>query len=429
MIIPVVLFFCFIITFFTSAIFSGAEIAIGSISRDSVEKLIENKVRGASLIYVIIKNRRRFHLLLLAGRIISIVGGAFFLFTTFLYYYGILGIADTFSWGAVFVLSVSAFIFAESVLAKVISMGEYEDTVSRFAYFLVIFHKMLFPLTFLLERILTIFIKKSKEMAAKEEALIELVKSESEDGVIEREEKDMIQSVLDFSDTTVREVMVPRIDIVAVEKGISVDELIALFEKEGHSRIPVYDKSIDNIMGVIYAKDILPIIAEKGKDNFLVTGTMRKAFYVHETKKISLLLKEFKKAKVHIAVVVDEYGGTAGIVALEDVLEEIVGEIQDEYDHDERDYLWINDRTVLMDAGLDVDDVNEIIHTNIPREDFDTLAGFVYHLLGVIPSGGEEFRWENISFTVRETNKNRISKVLVKLDEPLIKNMEEAEHQ
>ena len=221
--------------------------------------------------------------------------------------------------------------------------------------------------------------------------------------------------------------MVPRIDMIAVEKNISVEELLTLFKKWGHSRIPVYDDRIDNILGVIYAKDLLPVIAEKGKENFSIIETMRKAYYVPETKIISVLLKEFKKSKVHIAIVVDEYGGTAGIVALEDLLEEIVGEIQDEYDQDERDYLWINDRIVLMDAGLGIDDVNEIIHADIHGDDFDTLAGFIYHQLGNIPVGGEEFSWENFTFTIREIIGNRISKVLVKLEKPLIRNKEKAD--
>ncbi len=125
--------------------------------------------------------------------------------------------------------------------------------------------------------------------------------------------------------------------------------------------------------------------------------------------------------RLHLAIVIDEYGGTAGIVALEDLLEEIVGEIQDEYDEDERYHVWIDDRTLVIDAGLDIDDVNEIIRTNIPNDNFDTLGGFIYNQLGFIPEGGEEVKWENIIFKIKEINKNRISKVLVKLHEPNVK--------
>ena len=427
MILQAVMIFCFILSLIISVMISGAAIAVGSISRDSIEKLMENKVRGASLIYGIIKNKQHFHLMLLTGRITAMLLGTVCLYSLVFYKGMELGFPDTVSIFVVFVISVSAFIFAEGVLAKIASIGEYENTVSRFAYFLMACHIVLYPVTYLLKRMLSVFIKKNMELAAKEEALIEFVKSESEAGVIEQEEKDMIQGVLDFFDTTVREVMVPRIDMIAVEKGISIDKLISLFKKEGHSRIPVYDGRMDNIVGVFYAKDILPIIAEKGKEDFSITSIMRKAYYVPEKKKISVLLKEFKQNKIHIAIVVDEYGGTAGIVALEDLLEEIVGEIQDEYDQDERDYLWINDCTVLMDAGLNIDDVNEIIHTDITGEDFDTLAGFIYNQLGVIPEVGEEVKMGDITFSIKEVNGNRISKVLVKLKEPLIKKMENAD--
>ena len=416
----IVLIACFCAAVAASVMISAASFAVGKISRDSIRKLMENKVVGAGWIYMISGNRRRFHLMLLSGRTISVAAGTACLFAFTLY--ADTGPLHTYTWNliAASFFSLLAFVFAEAVVSRLVSMGEYEDTVPRFAFFLFITHIILYPLTILLDGVLSLFIKEHLEMAAKEEALIELVKSESEAGVIEREEKEMIEGVLEFSDTVVREVMVPRIDVVAVEKSMPVDELIELFETKGHSRIPVYEGRIDNILGVIYAKDILPVIAERGKENLSIIDTMRKPYFVHETKKISDLLAEFKKAKVHLAIVVDEYGGTAGIVALEDILEEIVGDIYDEYDRDERDYLWINDRSVLMDAGLDIDDVNDILHSDIEDGDYDTLGGFIYDQLGAIPKGGEEFKWENLTFTIKQIDGNRISKVMVQLEEPLL---------
>jgi CBS domain containing-hemolysin-like protein len=270
----------------------------------------------------------------------------------------------------------------------------------------------------LLERFLSSVIKKKIELQAKEEALIEYVKSETEYGVIDEEEREMIESILELSETSVREVMVPRIDMVAVRKETDIDEIITLFDNFGHSRIPVYEERLDNIVGVVYAKDLLTHIAKKGREKASISRIMREAYFVPETKPISELLTEFKAAKVHLAIVVDEYGGTAGIVALEDLLEEIVGEIQDEYDMEQHDKLWLNDRTVLIDAGMDIDDVNELIHTTIPNEDFDTLGGFLYHQLGIIPHGGEIVEWDNVTFTVKEIEKNRIAKVIVDLPVP-----------
>ena len=408
----------FVCTLVTSILFSGAEFAVGFISRDSLEKLAGNRVHGAALILELFKNKRRFQLMLITGRIISIVGGTLFLSGLFARTGSIQGL-DVYSiWLLTLIAGSAVFVVIDSLLARLAALGEYENVVSRFAYFLIVFNFILFPVTFVLDKVSSVFIKRNVELAVKEEALLEFVKSESEDGVIEQDEKDMIERILGFSETTVREVMVPRIDVVAAKKGMTVEELIHLFEEEGHSRIPVYEGRMDNIIGVLYAKDILPEIARKGKENCRIEDIMRKAYFVPETKMIADLLKEFKKSKVHIAIVVDEYGGTAGIVALEDLLEEIVGEIQDEYDEEEQETLWLNDTTVMIDAGLNIGDINEMIHTSIPDENFDTLGGFLYHQLGIIPKGGEIVEWENVTFTIKEIIGNRISKVLVTLKEP-----------
>ena len=410
----------YIITIIVAALHSAAEIAIAPVSRDSVERLIDNHVSGARIVYALMANRRRLYIMLLSGRILAFVTGTVLLYEIALRRSGYGGIPGIGAANIVVVAcSTAMFILAEGLIAQLIAVIDFEKLIPRMAWFLFLFHIALYPVTWTLDHALSLFIKKSHEQTAKEEALIEMVKSEAEEGTLEDEEREMIEGVMEFFDTSVREVMVPRIDMIAVDKTITISDLVELFRKEGHSRIPVYDERIDNIVGVIYAKDMLPAIAAKAMDEIDITSIMRPAFYVPETKNISVLLKELKKAKVHLAIVVDEYGGTAGLVALEDLIEEIVGDIQDEYDRDERDYLWINDRTVLMDAGLDIDDVNDIINSEIPDEDFDTLGGFIYHQLGVIPKGGEEFMWENISFSIKEIDGNRISKVIVKLEEPV----------
>jgi putative hemolysin len=419
--------FGYILALLASVMFSGAEQAIGSISRDSLEKLHDNNVAGADSLIGITANKRRFHLMLLSGRIISITAGTILLFFLMNEIGAAIGFSTVSGWfiGCItFVIAFVVFVLADGVLSRIISVGEYEITVPRFASFLTFFSFLLLPLTFLSDALLSFSIKKNTEMAAKEDALIELVKSESESGVIEQEEGEMIQSIMNFYDITAREVMVPRLDIIAAEKNVSIDKLIQLFKAEAHSRIPVYDNRIDNIIGVIYSKDLLIALAEKGvSDEISITDIMRKPYFVPESKKLSELLTDFKKAKVHLAIVVDEYGGTSGIIALEDVLEEIVGDIQDEYDQNEQSlFSWIDDRTVMIDAGMNIDDVNEILHTGIPNEGFDTLAGFIYHQLGYIPGGGEEITWDGDVFTIKEIVGNRISKVLVKLEEPKSKD-------
>lgn len=404
---------CFILTFLTSLLISSAEIAIGSISRDSVEKLVDSDIRGALLMQVMVSNRRRYRLMFVLGRIISIVGGTVCIVGILLLMGTTWGIGSIGTGFVVFIIALLAFTLSESICSRIIATGEYETTVARFAPLLIIFYGVLLPLIYLLDRILSMFIERDIELAVKEEALMELVKSEGEEGVIEKEEQEMIEGVLTFADKTVREVMVPRIDVVAVEKGISIDNFITLIQNEQHSRIPVYDGRIDNIIGVIYVKDILPIFAKEGKEKFSLTNHMRKPYYVTENKNISDLLKEFKKSKIHIGIVKDEYGGTSGIVALEDLLEEIVGDIQDEYDQEDHDYTWIDERRVLLDASLTLGEVSDILHTTIQSEDFDTLGGFIYNQLGVIPKGGEIIMWDGITFTVQEIIGKRILKVLV----------------
>ena len=265
MIIPTTMLIGFIVFLLISVMFSGAELAIGTISRDSLEKLVDSKVRGASLILGMIENKRRFLLMLLSGKILSIVGGTVFLYSFIFIESSKWSLSNNLVMLLTVVLSVSAYVLTEGLFAKLVSIGEYENRVSRFAYFLFMFHIILLPVTFLIDFILSILIKESLELAEKEEAFIELVKSESESGVIEQEEREMIQSIFEFSDTTVREVMVPRIDMIAAEKSLPIDELLNLFEKEGHSRIPVYDERVDNILGVIYSKDLLTYISGKGK--------------------------------------------------------------------------------------------------------------------------------------------------------------------
>jgi putative hemolysin len=368
--------------------------------------------------------KRRFSLLLLAGRVISAVCGTVFIYY-FLYYESIdLRIDLKYIGLYAFIFSSLIFITTEGLLAKLVSTGEYDKRVRRFAYFLIIFYIILFPFIFTMDVLLSALIKDKDQLSEKEDEFMELVKSESESGVIKKEEKDMIESIFDFSDTTVKEIMIPRIDVVAVDKNISINELIEIYKKEGHSRIPVYNERIDNILGVIYAKDLLINISEKGK-NTPVTEIMRKPYFVPETKKTSELLKELKKKKIHLAIVVDEYGGTAGIIALEDLIEEIIGEIQDEYDSEEKNYQWLDDRNMTIDAGISINDFNDILRTDIPSENVDTLAGFIYNYLGRIPENDEEIIWNNLTFRIIELNGNRISKVNVFLNEPEIKDENE----
>jgi len=246
---------------------------------------------------------------------------------------------------------------------------------------------------------------------------------------LEEEEKEMIQGIFEFADTTVKEVMVPRIDVISASLANSIDEVLDLIVKYGHSRIPLYDGKIDNIVGIIYAKDLLQNLYQKGKD-FNLRKVARKAYFVPESKGINELLREFKKEKIHMAVVVDEYGGTAGLVTLEDLLEEIVGEIQDEYDKEEQLVTPLTAGTFAVGAMVSIDDLNEQLEIDLPTEDYETLGGFLYDLADSIPQEGTQLEYEGIRFLIKEVKGQRITKVELKLPSTKIekKNLDKGEN-
>ena len=228
----------------------------------------------------------------------------------------------------------------------------------------------------------------------------------------ESDELTMIKRVAQMVDTAAREIMVPRIDIVAVEVDSPIDDLLRVIVERGLSRIPIYEDTIDNIVGIVHAKDILGYMANGSKPASL-RELARPPFVVPDAKHIDELLTELREHKVHMAIVVDEYGGTAGLVTIEDVIEEIVGEIQDEYDREEATIHRVNENEAIVDARTDVDDLNQMLGTHIPNEDSDTLGGFIYHLLGRMPMPGDEVSADGVCLRVLTLAGRRIKKVRV----------------
>ncbi|MBN2535543.1 MAG: HlyC/CorC family transporter [Spirochaetales bacterium] len=222
----------------------------------------------------------------------------------------------------------------------------------------------------------------------------------------------MIRGVVELSDTVVREIMVPRIDVVFVSLDMSVDELLTRIAGSRHSRLPVYAKTIDNVIGILHVKDMLQYLI-KGKDTIDIQKIMRKAYFVPESKKLNTLLREFKKRKVHIAIVVDEYGGTSGVVCLEDVIEEIVGDIQDEFDNETEDILKIGEGIYLCDGRTNLEDLNEKLQLSLPENDFDSLGGFVFNLFGKIPVKYEKMTYDNNDFIIQDMNGHKILTVKI----------------
>lgn len=278
---------------------------------------------------------------------------------------------------------------------------------------IVLLGPVVYLITGLSKTIAAFFGSSDKVNVFTEEELMTMLDASEKEGSIENEEKEMIYSVLQFGDKTVREVMVPRIDITAIEIQTSVQEALAVFQASGHSRIPVYEDSIDNIRGLLYAKDLLGVQPDTAPTK-TIRELMRKAYFVPESKRADVMLKELRSSKIHMAVVVDEYGGTAGIITVEDLIEEIVGDIQDEYDlNEEVEYVELGPNVYRVDAGMNLTDFNDLLEVELPTEDSDTLGGFLFTQLGHVPEVGETLEHSNLTLKVESLDGRRIRKVHV----------------
>lgn len=248
-----------------------------------------------------------------------------------------------------------------------------------------------------------------------EEEIMTLVNAGHTGGTIEEEEKDMIYSVLQLGETTARELMTPRIDIVALEVNNTIEDALSVFVESGFSRVPIYEESIDNVIGLLYAKDILTLMRdEDALENKTIRDLTRSSYFIPETKRADELLKELQARNVHLAMVVDEYGGTSGLVTIENLIEEIIGDIRDEYDYDEEEeYIMDSNGVYMMDAGMDLDDVNELLDCSISTEDADTLGGYIFLRLGRVPVLGEVVESDLLTMTVKSIDGHRIRKVEV----------------
>lgn len=247
--------------------------------------------------------------------------------------------------------------------------------------------------------------------AVTEDELRAWVENEDTPGSLEKGEREMIYSIFQFGDTLAREIMVPRIDILALEASATVEEAIRAFTQSGHSRVPVYEETIDNIIGLLYAKDLLRIQLEPEKPS-TIRPFLRPAYFVPESKKVDDLLREMQVRSIHMAIVVDEYGGTAGLVTLEDIVEEIVGEIRDEYDQSEElPYQKLGPDEYILHGRLSLDDVNDLLDLNLDTDVADTLGGYVYSVVGKVPLGGEQIQVGDWTFIVEQVSGRRIRRV------------------
>ena len=256
-----------------------------------------------------------------------------------------------------------------------------------------------------------------ESMVTSTDALHTHTSAAREAGLIEESEQEMIDSIIELDKTTVREVMVPRLDVTALPTSATLEEALEVISSRGYSRVPVYGSSIDEIVGVLYAKDLLRVCRPDDMGRPVRSLELRPVYVVPESKKTDELLRELRDSRVHFAVVVDEYGGTAGIVTIEDLLEEIVGEIQDEYDREEAKIVEVSQDEAIFDATVSIDDVNDALDLELQGEDVDTIGGLLYERLGKVPSMGDRVEMDGVQLAVESTHGRRIRKVRVRRDE------------
>jgi CBS domain containing-hemolysin-like protein len=269
---------------------------------------------------------------------------------------------------------------------------------------------IVYPLVALLMR-LTGEIRSEQEGTVTETELINLVEAGQQDGVLEQDEHKMIVSIIRLGDTLVREIMVPRIDILALDVNTPIKQAADALIESGHSRVPVYQDTVDTVLGLLYAKDLLRIWRE-GNATTSLHDLLREAYFVPEAKKVDELLEELQSRRIHIAIVVDEFGGVSGLVTLEDIVEEIVGEIRDEYDQSEENLVQaINENEYVFHGRIDLDDFNELMGTELPKSEADTLGGFIFSHFGHVPAAGDIVQVDLIKLIIEQISGQRIRKV------------------
>jgi CBS domain containing-hemolysin-like protein len=304
------------------------------------------------------------------------------------------------------------------ITPKILALRNSEAFAGKVALPIRIFSAFLFPLAALLYRfthLITSWIPhEEEELFDSEDELRTLADLGADRGTLKDEERRMIKSVFDLDETAVREIMVPRIDIIGMEQTISLKSAIDIIRQNRFSKFPLFEESIDKIRGILYAKDLLPYINSDDYNGIKLATLMRKPFFVPETKQIDDLLKDFQERRENIAIVVDEFGGTAGLVTVEDIVEEVVGEIQDEFDEEERLLYPLDKGQWMVDAKTTINDLVDEIPMEFPEErEYDTLGGFIFEQFGDIPKVGDVTVYQNYSFKVKSLEENRILKIVL----------------
>lgn len=411
----------FLVLLICSGFFSGSEVAFFSLDKKKVDRHFKNNPVIHRYILTMINFPRRLLVTILIGNTLvnvslSIIAVILTLDIANLFNINI-NIAITLQ---ILITTLLVLLFGE-LLPKMIATKSSTKFARYAAVPIYIISSILYPMSEFITEFIKLSISKlsfdKSKSALTAEEFSDLASLSTEKGAIDENEKEIINSIVEFRDTTVSEIMTPRVDIVAVTETRSIDDVIKIISESGHSRIPVYKENIDVITGVVFAKDLLRFINnEELKKQTKLSSLLKKVLFVPESKKIGDLLREFQTKKIHLAIVVDEYGGTAGLVTLEDIIEEVVGDIWDEYDKAEKHIQILSDNKFLVNGNILLEDLASELGINFIDEndpDIDTLAGFILKISGEIPKEGDNFIFRNYKLTVKQLDKKRIRKIMI----------------
>lgn len=395
-----------------SAFFSASETALMSLSKIRIRYMQDEGVKGAKLVSSLIENPNKLLSSILVGNNVVNIAATSISTSLFIGLMGEKGVAL-----ATAVMTVLVLIFGE-ITPKTIAANNSEKVSLLVSKPIKAIIFILRPIVWIFNIITNIIFKlfgitnKGAKSFITEEELKTMVNVSHEEGVLEMEEREIINNVFEFGDMQAKNAMVQRIDMVAIDMEDSYDEIIQVFKTEKLSRMPVYEETIDDIVGILNIKDII-FLSDEEIESFDIKNYMREPFFTYEFKKITQLLEEMKLEKSQMAIVVDEYGGTSGILTIEDLVEVIVGDIEDEYDEEEDEIQVIKEDEYIVDGSTKIGDVNELIGVNLESEEFDSIGGFIIGHLSRLPEENEVIEVDNIRFCIESIEKNRIKKIRI----------------
>ena len=421
-------FFFIVLGLIFSALFSGSEVAFFSLSNQQ-DVLTEGGISGSAdelILRMLERPRRLLATILIGNTFANIITSVLAAVATgnIVAYFG-------FSEILVYTLEVLVLTFMILILSeitpKIIAINDPLKSARKISRFIYGLYILLLPLSKLIANSTLSLEERLPKPDSKmtSEDIMTMAEVSEMEGSIKSDEREIIENVIEFGTTSVREIMTSRVNIVAVSTENSLNEVLALIREKGLSRMPLYENDLDNILGIIYSKDVLPYINSDIERTTINWRTIaRKALFIPATKKLDDLLRDFQQEKTHIAIVVDEYGGTEGLITLDDILEEIVGDISDEYgESEEQLYTQFKNGVYVFDAKIDLDDMEEILEIELTADDddFETLGGLVYHLTERIPNVGERVYYKGLELTIHSVQNNRVRKLRVKLNEDDVK--------